>query len=77
MFVRFLIYGVFSSINCFVAEIPQVSKPTQHNVFNSDIVRAIRQRNYFLKSKDIINYKLWRQKVKFLMFYAKTNYYNQ
>ena len=55
----------------------RVTKPRQANWFNSDMLRAIHPRNTFHKSKDIINYRLWRQKVKFLIFDAKTNYYNE
>ena len=32
-----------------------VEKPTQPNWFNSDMLRAIHQRNHFHKSKHIIN----------------------
>jgi len=55
----------------------RVKKATQPNWFNSDILRAFQQRNHFHKSKDNINYRLWRQKVKSLICYAKTNYYNE
>ena len=40
-------------------------------------LRVIHQISHFHKSKDIINYRLWGQNVKFLIFDAKTNYYNE
>jgi len=55
----------------------RVKKPTQPNWFNSDSIHAIHQRNHFHKSKVIIIYRLWRQKVKYLLFNAIAIYYNE
>ena len=53
----------------------RVKRINQPNWINQAILEAIRTRDYFHKKKDSFNYKIWRSKVKCLIFNAKRQYY--
>jgi hypothetical protein len=54
----------------------RVKRIVQPDWFNSDILDAIKTRDYHKKHGHIESYKLWRQKVKSLVFSSKHNHYN-
>ena len=53
----------------------RVKRVNQPNWMNQAILEAINKRNTYHKNKDILNYKIWRSKVKHLIFDSKRQYY--
>ena len=43
---------------------------------NQEILNSIKRRNLYHSRKDIINYRVWRNKVKSLIFSSKREYFN-
>ena len=54
----------------------RVKRIVQPEWINSDILDAIKTRDYFKKHGNIESYKLWRQEVKYLVTSSKHNHYN-
>ena len=54
----------------------RVKRIHQPNWINNEILDAIKQRNYFHKRKDFMNYQIWRQNVKSLIRSSKLNFYS-
>ena len=54
----------------------RVKRMCQPGWINADILDAIKTRDYFKRQADVINFKIWRKKVKALVLYSKQKYYN-
>ena len=66
-----------STLNKFAPKrVKRVKRANQPNWMNKEILEAIRIREKFRKSRDTLNYKCWRQKVKALIFQAKKQYFS-
>ena len=53
----------------------RVKRLNQPNWMNHSILDAIKERNYYHKKKDKVNYQICRRKVKHLIYSAKQTYY--
>ena len=56
-------------------KIKRVKTLQQPDWWNADITHARNQRDYFHRNKDMINYRLWRNEVSYLIEQAKEKYY--
>ena len=55
----------------------RVKRANQPSWMSPDILEAIRQRDYYHKILDTLNYRIWRHKVKDLISIAKHQFYNE
>lgn len=53
----------------------RVKRLYQNELMNDEILDSMRKRNFYHKKKDIYSYRLWRNKVKYLIENSKQNYY--
>ena len=54
----------------------RVKRCQQHGWMNQEILNSIKTRDTFHNEKDMNNYKIWRNKVKSLIFKSKQEFFN-